>query len=422
MGVFKKVLLILLTLLCIPGVLEVVESVIVRKRTWKPLEDRLNDIRNAVNNGVLNAGELAQKVGLKRSTLRNYLSLLEIHLPRKPRAYLRNNDCVDKIRNAVNDGAKSIDDIVTLTGIKQPMMIVELAENAGIELPVDVDSLVRSGTSVREIKEAIGVDVVNETVRQYIVRTGKYEVWKKAAKTSRVSQKVMRKERRNALRDILFCVNSRLLQLVDEEDRWAYQTAMEYRSSYEVERTKGLRSFDTILAFFKRYQTARDSGVRLSLAELAEGLLCAPNQAMDVLDRVGLHSLYWEQKNALSKDQERAIKRSFKLDMNASDIAYFIGAPPQNVYNAFKRDDAETARRIFLTQIQGEKLTYRLASQIYEAKDLRFTPSEISELFDTSPEIVEYALENRTNISYKIMHALRKLYPKREITRPYIKP
>ncbi len=397
-----------------------VESLVVQKRTWKPLEDRLNDIRNAVSEGVLNAEELAQRVGLKRSTLRSYLSHLDIHLPRKPRNYLQNNDCVDKIHQAVNDGARSIDEIVKVTGIKQPMKIVELAENAGIQLFVDVDSLVRSGASLREIREAIGADIVLEAVRQYIVRTGKYKLWKKTAKKSRVSQKIMRKERRDVLRDILFCVNSRILQLVDEKDRWAYQKAMEYKSAYEVERTKGLRSFDTILAFFKRYQEAKNSGVRLSFAELADSLLCAPNQAMDMLDRVGLHSLYWERKNALSKEQIQAIKRSFKLNMNISDVAYFLGVPYANVYNAFKRYGAETARRILLTQSQGQKLTYSLASQIYEANDLRFTPSEIEELLDTSQEIIEYALENRRSISNKIMQALRKLCPKREITRPYI--
>ncbi|MEK6940231.1 MAG: hypothetical protein AABX31_05895, partial [Nanoarchaeota archaeon] len=68
---------------------------------------------------------------------------------------------------------------------------------------------------------------------------------------------------------------------------------------------------------------------------------------------------------------------------------------------------------------KGTSLTYRLASQIYEAADLGFNSTEVTELLDTTPRVVEYALTERKTLESKIINALQVLYPEENIYKPY---
>ena len=65
-------------------------------------------------------------------------------------------------------------------------------------------------------------------------------------------------------------------------------------------------------------------------------------------------------------------------------------------------------------------VTYRLASQIYEAYDVGFTIGESVELLDSSERKVRWALEYRDKVEPVLVRTLQKMFRDKEITTPYL--
>ena len=86
-----------------------------------------------------------------------------------------------------------------------------------------------------------------------------------------------------------------------------------------------------------------------------------------------------------------------------------------------KRPKVQHAIKSFGMGRNHNILTYRLASQIYEACDLGFTLEETCELLDTTPQIVDYAIKHDKKIEADIVKALRILYKDKRVNRPYKK-
>lgn len=106
-----------------------------------------------------------------------------------------------------------------------------------------------------------------------------------------------------------------------------------------------------------------------------------------------------------------------------ADIAYFLRLPlhvPDLRYKAFGK--RPKAKRYIKSFSRHGMLTYRLASQIYEAKDCDFRKSEITELLDKDEMIVGYALFYRKEVKPKIVKGLRVLYAECNVNTSYITP
>lgn len=65
-------------------------------------------------------------------------------------------------------------------------------------------------------------------------------------------------------------------------------------------------------------------------------------------------------------------------------------------------------------------MTYRLASEIFEAQDLGFNDDEVKDLVGCSDRIYGYVSENKYEIGWDIVKFLKVMYPGQNVTRPWI--
>jgi len=139
-----------------------------------------------------------------------------------------------------------------------------------------------------------------------------------------------------------------------------------------------------------------------------------------ILRRVGLEPLYGirnRHANLNSKEIE-AILRSSEIDMPIPDIGYFLALPEHLISQYINKRKVRSYYQ-YKVKGKGNYLTYRIASQVYEAKDLGFKSEEIAELIETKKEMVELALEKRFELEPKIIEGLRILYNRTDIDRPF---
>ncbi len=112
--------------------------------------------------------------------------------------------------------------------------------------------------------------------------------------------------------------------------------------------------------------------------------------------------------------------------MSLQDIIYFLDINI-NRLNLYQKLRTLTGCKRPLQNIpegfykrRRNSLTYRIASQVYEAKDLGFNLIEISQLTDRSINVVNELIQRRLEIEPRIIHALKVLHPDREINNPYL--
>lgn len=108
--------------------------------------------------------------------------------------------------------------------------------------------------------------------------------------------------------------------------------------------------------------------------------------------------------------------------MNSKDVGYFLQVHFFVINQRWRKQGLHPLNHLPSSFGFGtrRKLTYRLASEMYEAQDLGFTKEETMQLFDAPETIVDYALEHRIRIGTEIMLALRELYKTSQITKPYL--
>ena len=139
-----------------------------------------------------------------------------------------------------------------------------------------------------------------------------------------------------------------------------------------------------------------------------------------ILKEVGLEPMYPSIKRKLqTREKIKMIIKAFKLEMSIADIAYFIEVPVHVVKYRFKKigerpDFIQERMKSYHLKI-GAPITYRLASQIYGARDLGFNEQETSQLLDTNEAIVNYVLRNKY-LEEKITKQLAIMY---NVDRPY---
>ncbi|PIN90596.1 hypothetical protein COU57_03165 [Candidatus Pacearchaeota archaeon CG10_big_fil_rev_8_21_14_0_10_32_14] len=182
-------------------------------------------------------------------------------------------------------------------------------------------------------------------------------------------------------------------------------------------------SLDELTNIYLSYKDAEDSGKGKSLEEIGGETRFYPSSVSKILGFAKKEPMYGSRfrKSPIDKNMKETIKRGINLPLSMNDIAYFLGLPFHVVRtNAsrmeLKRPEQNTFVKCFkFKERRGIEyiLTYRLASQIYEAEDIGFKTGEISELFNVTDEVVDYADKHKTEIEPVILESLRTLYPLR---------
>ncbi len=336
------------------------------------LGDKLMAIRQAIENGASSVKEIAELTGFHRNVIYNCSYKHGINLPK--RNYSSINKRLSAIRKAITTGALSIDEIARQVGLSSKT-VCEYSSKYNILLPQD----------------SLNV---------------------KQQKLERQKEKQLERETKS---QFLFKLKECLYKKVGEEG-WAMQKAVEALYA----RNRRTYKLQDIYAIFQKYERAQREGKKLSLEELAEG---TPFLFVDVgrlLREIGVEPMHGNlDKKATSQWKKQSIDKAYeKVSISTYDIAHFIDVNPQVVRKRFckkgKRENIQTIK-----DWGKQKLTYRLASQIYETVDLGFNQSETAELLDANPKVVEYALSERKGLEPTIINALQVLYPQETITKPY---
>ena len=398
----------------------------------------VTEIRDAIANGAYSITNIMEKTNYPYETIRKYAKMADIELPKWGRSNVKGTQIANEIRDAIANGAYSITNIMEKTNYSYSI-IRKYAEMANIELPkgnifrierADLNLLIEQGLSLKEIGRVYGVG--RERARQIIKAHGKKEVFK----TNRNMQtKTFKKNERNkVLEEILGHITERTKDLVKKEG-WAYEKALEYLDKPRQNLGSRLvsHSFDDLLAVFEKYEDAQKTGQKLSLMELAEGSSYHFVQVGKVLNAVGVSPMKRgdnvKKRVVTPKYKKEAIKRSVNVEMPSADIAYFLGIQSYIVENNISQWGLRAKKQGFFKPIKQfgsrenhEALTYRLASEIYEARDkCKFNYQETAEVLDTSQKIVEHALKHRNEIEPVILNSLKVLYNDANINKPYKK-
>lgn len=398
----------------------------------------IREIKGAVQKGINSFSGIHKKAGISIPAIEKYAPEAGVELIPK-RKYSSVNDILEKLRGASIDGVNTVTDLSSKTGLAYetikkyaPLLDIELKSGrrmarANRKKYVQKDRLIRMGLSIGVIADKLGT--TRENIRQYILRTGQYEKWSKSRVYYKNAKRIRREENREnsseLIGGLMGSVIERKLDEIPKDERRPYELAVKTALNHRA------YSYESLLSLFKAYFGAKDRGESISISglERASGIFFIVVGRL--LHEANLSTLIRPNmriRKILSLEQETSIKNATKLPLSATDVAYFLKInSPFSVSSRFKMMGHSVKldkAKLGSVKLDYHKipfyLTYRKASEIYEAKDARFSITEIAELTDRNVDFVKDVLSRREKYQPKIMRVLRMLYPDREIKKPYI--
>jgi hypothetical protein len=270
----------------------------------------------------------------------------------------------------------------------------------------EVDRIIAERGTIDEMKKAYGWES-DQSARSYMGKTSQYEGWK----TGKKELKSEKQQRKNSIGNLIKLPTQQIYQKSDRIEQKVFEFFTKSRST---------RPDYKIRTIYTRYFEAKDNEEKQSLAELGRGLDLWYSEIGKILKTVGLEPLRGKRERQVTpKYKKEAIKRVFHSEMNFEDLAYFLEIPNHVVYQNMRRIGARRTFPKYIPQIPAINLTYRLSSQIYEARDLGFETQEIAELLDRKEGIINFALHYEKTIAPKIIETLKMIHPEKDITTPY---
>ncbi|MEK6928743.1 MAG: hypothetical protein AABW65_02185 [Nanoarchaeota archaeon] len=279
--------------------------------------------------------------------------------------------------------------------------------------------MIRRGASLTQIGASFGF--TREWARQFINDASLHHIWRKSRKS--YEQHTEAKELARNRNKIFSLFQTHILkQLNSENISWPEKKTVEYILNYKY--NKGINtSPERIKVLFKAYHEAQQKGERLSFEKLGKKAGISAPSAQRLLEKIGCLSIYkkleYKPRKHLTPEQINRMQEASRLPMVLEDLAYFSGrsAYPFLVYGKKREQHLNSINWFSYNKL---RLTYRIASQIYEAEDAGFSQQEMQELFEVPHHHVAHALEHRSKIAPIIMKALRLLHPEKHYTKPYL--
>ena len=293
-----------------------------------------------------------------------------------------------------------------------------------IRIP-ESDELVEDGRTLKEIGDVVGK--TREWARIYINATGQYGLWTERKKSRIEAEKQDREfkkqEKSQQFEGLIYALGTRVDNLVRKES-FAVRKTLQYKQSLRYIKMQSY-SNELLVTLFGRYKEARNNGEKLSLEQLGEGLDLSLASVGKILYRVGLEPMYGvKERHTTPYEKKESIRRVHALAISVADTAYFLELKGYVVSQNFGRmGERHRVNNLFLDVVEQKVLSYRLASQIYEAHDLSFDKDEISQLFDADRGVVNHVIKNRhigENYQNKIADVLRKMFDDNNIRKPYL--
>ena len=296
--------------------------------------------------------------------------------------------------------------------------------------PKEAAMLVSTSGEISLRRAAEMTSVSHETIWQRVIRGGRYAEWKQLrisnwdpARSSAMRERKEKKALGRRLVDLL----GNVVMDRREEGGFAFEKTIEYLHYSPRAYTPAAR----LECLFMTYKNALGERRVLSLTELSEISRVSPSNISKIFRAVKILPMYKLRKQLLKPHQEKAIMRSFCLEMSAEDIAYFTGVSPDTVNRRFQTMGAR--KKVCHPQFFEGKpyfLTIRRASQIFMAQDMaeKDCPEMdkgglvklVSELADAPLSAVDYAISSRAGLGSRVIGALDSMFPEEIHTTPYL--
>lgn len=397
--------------------------------------DKIPALYEAILGGFSTKEDFEKHTGLKYWQFKSLADRLELELPDFRKLKIQKD--IQEINQALDYGFSRLNELSEVTGIPY-QDICSYKKRGLIKLPKEktstkptkrfrhgkvaehkdlVDKMIAEGNSqfdiARKIQEISGQRIHRQLVGQYIKGTKRHEKWNRK---KRLEPKIIEANEKVVEQDLVNTLYNVTIKRAEEK---GYGEAIRYY----VDKGNRVGQLKKLVKLVRTYKNARDKGKRLSYQRLADrsGFKSA-NDVIDYLKNMNFQSLCWT-KNYLTPPEKNTIKKISKLGLNSTDIGYFLDRKPVTIYFNLKRLGKNSKKR-GMSELRHEKghynLSYREASQIYGFTDeMNTTPEEIAQALNKPIEIVETALNYRKNIEPKLTMALKILFPKERINKPY---
>jgi hypothetical protein len=280
------------------------------------------------------------------------------------------------------------------------------------------DILINAGYSLPYMEKTLRLS--HQAILFYMRRSGQHAHWKELRKRVELGEELETPwilPARDAQQ--LITQLSRIAIQRGYEESWAHGKTVEYMMAipyWAPNRMPGAR----LLEVFQSYERHMHKEFPLNKVEKEVGICTTQLHRMLKKVDVSCKTKTYEKKDLRIEDVLFAREQG----MSYNDIEYFSGCNATAVRNRvekiFPNVPHNTGIRRMTIDGKLAVLTYRLASQIYEARDLAFSNEDIASLCNTPVPLVEFALDKRREIAPSICTVLRRLYSGIAITGPYL--
>ncbi|HLC49852.1 MAG TPA: hypothetical protein VJI97_00305 [Candidatus Nanoarchaeia archaeon] len=206
------------------------------------------------------------------------------------------------------------------------------------------------------------------------------------------------------------------------DSTWPIEKALEHDSITQSHPHK--TPFEDVLGIFEIYYAAKKLGKPISAERIGKIIGIDCGTVYRILKKVGTNPMF-RTLSRPSYEQKEAVLRLWETPLPAPDIAYFANEYFETrfhraTFNNILKEKG-SVRNVDNRGMHAGRvpLNYRLASQIYEARDAGFKAENIPERTGATEAQIGLAMELEKGFKPKIINALR-LLTETDISTPYL--
>lgn len=229
-------------------------------------------------------------------------------------------------------------------------------------------------------------------------------------KETRTSQNLDEKiepiiENSTKIRDELYPTFVKLLNYKAREQGWAAEQATLFDAI-----TQRQYSFEKTIKILDDYERKKKADLPFSIHEIAKDTTMKEGLVRKIAKTLELQVI----KMKIDDKMDIAIRNALKItEINVKEAAYFLKIPLPVMRDHIREKQIpyfkKTAYPNFIE-----------ASKIYEARDAGFDLKETAEYVKVNQRNTENAIQRRAYLEPQIIEILKKIYPDREINKPYL--
>jgi|GEM_PF-3708313 hypothetical protein len=331
---------------------------------------------------------------------------------------------VATIREAVsllNGKSPPLEDLCRALGTS-PRQLFLLAKEGNTKLPYQgympkLDEKIDRGASLVEMLK--GTEVKSrQHAHKYMHETDQHLEWKEKRKSI--------EEERNALTEIRkfthdYFADSFNALIENEVANHARRGSYAYERAMKVIKKSPSGHYSPVFLaeFFKEYKRLKDSGIVLTQTQLGEMYGCSQNVISHILTKAEEVPLTWDT-HRYSPEIKSKIPLLFEVFGTAPDIAYILQVPVHVVQRHAREHKVKIKGKTYAEKYGLVSITYRQAAEVFRLLDKGRNYVEVARQTGIERNMVKFIENLEKKIAPVIFKGLRIVYPRAEITGPYV--